>query len=81
MQRMNGGVPMDIITRRMSVARAGSRIVSHDPYRQGLLVASYNAHKCVGTDGRFDPQRTAQVIREINADVIATGGRSAFRRS
>jgi endonuclease/exonuclease/phosphatase family metal-dependent hydrolase len=34
-------------------------------------IASYNIHKCVGTDGRFDPARTAEVISEIDADVIA----------
>jgi len=39
--------------------------------RGDLLVASYNVHKCVGTDGRFDPDRTIRVIREIGADVIA----------
>lgn len=37
----------------------------------GVLVASYNVHKCVGTDGRFDPERTFRVIHEIDADVIA----------
>ncbi|MUO81978.1 EEP domain-containing protein [Agrobacterium vitis] len=37
----------------------------------GLLVASYNVHKCVGVDGRFDPERIAHVIREIGPDVIA----------
>jgi endonuclease/exonuclease/phosphatase family metal-dependent hydrolase len=37
----------------------------------GMLVASYNVHKCVGVDGRFDPGRTSHVIREIGADVIA----------
>ena len=42
----------------------------HDP-ESGLLVASYNVHKCVGVDGRFDPGRIAQVIREIGADIIA----------
>lgn len=36
-----------------------------------LSVASYNVHKCVGRDRRFDPGRTAEVIREIDADVIA----------
>lgn len=36
-----------------------------------LSVASYNVHKCVGRDRRFDPGRTAEVIREIGADVIA----------
>jgi endonuclease/exonuclease/phosphatase family metal-dependent hydrolase len=36
-----------------------------------LVVASYNIHKCVGTDGRFDPARTAHVIGEMKADVVA----------
>jgi endonuclease/exonuclease/phosphatase family metal-dependent hydrolase len=37
----------------------------------GSLVASYNVHKCVGMDKQFDPARTAAVIAEIGADVIA----------
>jgi endonuclease/exonuclease/phosphatase family metal-dependent hydrolase len=36
-----------------------------------LIVASYNVHKCVGTDGRFDPGRVIDVIGEIGPDVIA----------
>jgi endonuclease/exonuclease/phosphatase family metal-dependent hydrolase len=36
-----------------------------------LLVASYNIHKCVGTDGKRDPDRIAEVIREISPDIIA----------
>ena len=35
------------------------------------VFASYNIHKCVGTDRRFDPGRVARVIAEIGADVIA----------
>ncbi len=35
------------------------------------LFASYNIHKCVGVDGRFDPGRIATVIGEIGADVMA----------
>ncbi|MGE0822085.1 MAG: endonuclease/exonuclease/phosphatase family protein [Candidatus Binatia bacterium] len=35
-----------------------------------LTVASYNIHQCVGLDGRYDPVRIAQVIREIDADII-----------
>lgn len=35
------------------------------------VVASYNIHKCVGTDRRFDPARIAAVIGEIDADVLA----------
>jgi endonuclease/exonuclease/phosphatase family metal-dependent hydrolase len=34
-------------------------------------IASYNTHKCVGVDGRFDPGRIADVIKEIDADIIA----------
>jgi endonuclease/exonuclease/phosphatase family metal-dependent hydrolase len=35
------------------------------------VIASYNVHKCVGRDGRFDPERTSRVIQEIGADIIA----------
>ncbi|MGG6894387.1 MULTISPECIES: endonuclease/exonuclease/phosphatase family protein [Rhizobium] len=37
---------------------------------EGTLIASYNVHKCVGADRRFDPERTSRVIYEIDADVI-----------
>ena len=35
-----------------------------------LSVASYNIHRCVGVDGRRDPLRIAQVIRELDADIV-----------
>lgn len=41
------------------------------PEHGGLLVASYNVHKCVGMDKKFDPDRIAEVIKEIDADIIA----------
>lgn len=37
----------------------------------GPVIASYNVHKCVGTDKRFDPARIAAVIAELDADIIA----------
>jgi endonuclease/exonuclease/phosphatase family metal-dependent hydrolase len=36
-----------------------------------LRVASYNVHKCVGTDGHYRPDRVAAVIGEIEADIVA----------
>ena len=36
-----------------------------------LAVASYNVHKCVGLDRRRDPGRTARVISELEADIVA----------
>ena len=38
---------------------------------EGALFASYNVHKCVGTDRRFDPDRVGAVIAELGADVVA----------
>ena len=35
------------------------------------IFASYNIHKCVGVDRRFDPERVMAVIGEIGPDVIA----------
>lgn len=36
-----------------------------------LKLASYNIHACIGSDGHFDPFRIAEVIRELDADVVA----------
>jgi endonuclease/exonuclease/phosphatase family metal-dependent hydrolase len=36
-----------------------------------IRVASYNIHKCVGTDRVFDPSRIIAVLAEIDADVVA----------
>jgi endonuclease/exonuclease/phosphatase family metal-dependent hydrolase len=35
-----------------------------------ITAATYNVHKCVGVDTRYDPERIASVIREIDADLI-----------
>ncbi len=36
-----------------------------------LRIASYNLHKCVGTDRKHDPARVVNVINALHADVIA----------
>lgn len=36
-----------------------------------IKLATYNIHACIGTDGHYDPRRIADVLRELNADVIA----------
>lgn len=36
-----------------------------------LRLATWNIHACVGTDGRFNPNRTSRVLRELRADVVA----------
>lgn len=35
-----------------------------------LYLATYNIHRCIGTDGRHDPDRVAAVIKELDADII-----------
>jgi endonuclease/exonuclease/phosphatase family metal-dependent hydrolase len=39
--------------------------------RDRLVVASYNIHGCVGSDGKRDVARVAGVIESLKADVIA----------
>jgi len=51
--------------------RGGASPAAQADSGEGALIASYNVHKCVGVDGRFDPYRTKEVIKEIGADVIA----------
>jgi endonuclease/exonuclease/phosphatase family metal-dependent hydrolase len=36
-----------------------------------VRVATYNTHKCRGLDGRVRPERIAEVLAEIDADVVA----------
>lgn len=36
-----------------------------------IRLATYNIHSCIGADRRFDPQRIAKVLMELDADVIA----------
>ena len=62
-------LPQTIIA---ALRRNGSRFVHGT--RDGdacATIASYNIHKCVGIDGVFDPARTAKVVAEIGADLIA----------
>lgn len=51
--------------------RPGYRPLHSNVTEGDITIASYNVHKCIGVDKIFDPQRTADVISEIDADVIA----------
>ena len=52
--------------------RLGVTALDHSPVSTDTLtVASYNIHKCVGNDKRFNPARVAEVIAELDADMIA----------
>jgi endonuclease/exonuclease/phosphatase family metal-dependent hydrolase len=35
-----------------------------------VVVATYNVHRCIGTDGRHQPARVASVLEEVGADVV-----------
>ncbi len=51
--------------------RAVPRAQNHTRHDASLVVASYNVHRCIGIDKRFDPGRVAAVIEELDADIIA----------
>src|SRR5215467_13592706 len=46
-----------------------------------VLVATYNIHTCVGVDRRYDPDRIATVLREIDADIACLQEVAAHRGS
>lgn len=39
--------------------------------RTSIRIATYNIHKCRGMDRRVRPERIAEVLRQLDADVIA----------
>jgi len=57
--------------RKMIRNRRGHRPLCANRDGGDVLVASYNVHKCIGTDKIFDPTRILRVISEIKADVLA----------
>lgn len=72
MQKKSPSLPASIIaTLRQRKNRPAGGGVRTGERAAGTLVASYNVHKCVGVDGKFDPARIATVIREIAPDIIA----------
>jgi endonuclease/exonuclease/phosphatase family metal-dependent hydrolase len=36
-----------------------------------IRVVTYNIHRCIGTDGERDPQRIAQVLCDLEPDIVA----------
>jgi endonuclease/exonuclease/phosphatase family metal-dependent hydrolase len=45
----------------MKISKAAGRV----------RVATYNVHKCRGLDGRMRPERVVEVLREVDADIVA----------
>jgi endonuclease/exonuclease/phosphatase family metal-dependent hydrolase len=45
--------------------------IATDPDPWPLTIATYNIHGAIGRDRRFAPDRVAEVLREMNADIIA----------
>lgn len=38
---------------------------------ESLIVATFNIRRCIGTDGRHDPHRIAEIIESLGADAVA----------
>jgi endonuclease/exonuclease/phosphatase family metal-dependent hydrolase len=36
-----------------------------------LIIASYNIHRCIGTDGQYQPARIRGILRDIDAHIFA----------
>jgi endonuclease/exonuclease/phosphatase family metal-dependent hydrolase len=46
-----------------------------------VKIGTYNIHKCIGLDGRYDPERIAAVLREIDADIFCLQEVAVRRRN
>lgn len=54
-------------------ARRSNPVPLHPSVRQhdGLRVVTYNIHSCIGTDRQHRPERIAEVLLALDADVVA----------
>ncbi len=71
MRQKRQTLPANIIASIRARKNRSVEAYVQDARPEGMVIASYNVHKCVGVDGKFDPSRISHVIREIGADVIA----------
>lgn len=56
---------------RDKTPRKGAHVEPRAPEEASFRVVTYNIHKCRGLDGRVRPQRIVDILREVNADIIA----------
>ncbi len=62
---------IEVLSRLRAARRSPAEAPPTAVLEGDLRVASYNVHKCVGTDRRFDPARVAHVVGELGADLVA----------
>ncbi len=54
-----------------TVLQAPERVQGRLDDPKKVTVATYNIHRCIGMDGRQSPHRVAEVLSELNADIVA----------
>lgn len=50
---------------------ANEQALAHTPDAAICRVMTYNVHSCIGADRKYDPNRTLDIIRRVDADVVA----------
>src|SRR2546423_10926978 len=55
---------------RQAASLANWQALSDQLPESCLRIASYNVHGCVGTDGKKDAARVAEVVRELECDTV-----------
>ena len=68
MQKGSPSLPKTLLA---ALRKTPSRYANPDSDQNCTTIASYNIHKCVGTDRRFDPARIVDVVCELDADIVA----------
>lgn len=68
MQHRSKNLPTSLLA---AIQKTPMRYTNAEVDRACTTVASYNVHKCIGMDKKFDPARVVAVIRELDADVVA----------
>jgi len=61
-------VPRGVSIRRIPLRSGAHRAPA---YPAAVIVATYNVHRCVGNDGETAPERIAEVLAELRADLVA----------
>jgi endonuclease/exonuclease/phosphatase family metal-dependent hydrolase len=62
---------LNVDTSRPVDEAVSERLAVHVPPAAICRVLTYNVHSCIGADRKYDPHRVLDIVRRIDADVVA----------
>lgn len=64
-------MPRDVGVSQAVDEAVDRRLLARTPVAASCRVLTYNVHSCIGADRKYDPHRILDIVRRIDADIVA----------